>query len=465
MRKLLRWTIILGILGAAAWGVSGPFAAYWKERNRVRYREAEVSRGRIVAVVNATGTVKPVLLVSVGSFVSGPIEEIFVDFNDEVKKDQVLARVDPRIYKANQARDQATLATRQADVKQVEAKLKQARRDEERGKALRAENKDFVAIAEMDKLTFEREALEAALEVAKSSVEQAQANLDQSKANVAYTEIRSPVSGVIINRKIDPGQTMAAQFQTPELFIVAPDLRDMRVFASVDEADIGLIHEAQQAKQPVHFTVDAWPDLLFEGKILQIRMNSTTTQNVVTYPVVIEAPNPDLKLKPDMTATISFQLREKDDVLLLVILDVVDAYAREIPRALEGLDDPIDRLVATVDAYCRVVDKRRAATVLAYRSTKSLSPGRRRLIQDRELETNQMIARAIGDCIRARLVRKINVDVLTYQIVLIAHGWALKHWHFGRVYSLDDYIRLQTRFVLNTVLPQTHRTRYRHLLE
>jgi HlyD family secretion protein len=316
MNKLIRWVIVLGVFGVAAWGVSGPLATYMKERNRVQYREAEATRGRIVAVVNATGTVKPVQSVSIGSFVSGPIEEIFVDFNDEVVKDQVLARVDPRIYKANEARDQASLATRAAEVKQVEAKLKQARRDEERGIALRAENKDFVAVAEMDKLTFEREALEAALEVAKRSVEQAQANLDQSKANVAYTEIKAPVSGVVIDRKIDPGQTMAAQFQTPELFIVAPDMRkEMRVFASVDEADIGMIRDAQQAGQPVHFTVDAYPDELFEGKIIQIRMSSTTTQNVVTYPVVVGAANPDLKLLPGMTATISFQLRAKEDVL------------------------------------------------------------------------------------------------------------------------------------------------------
>jgi HlyD family secretion protein len=316
MKKLIRWTVILGAIGVAAWGVSGPLASYWKERSRVHYREAEATRGRIVAVVNATGTVKPVQSVSVGSFVSGPIEAIFVDFNDEVIKDQILARVDARIYRANEARDQATFATRQAEVKQVEAKLKQAKRDEERGKALQAENKDFVAVAEMDKLGFEREALEAALEVAKKSVEQAQANLDQSKANVAYTEIKSPVSGVIIDRKIDPGQTMAAQFQTPELFIVAPDMRkEMRVFASVDEADIGLIREAQEAGQPVHFTVDAYPDELFEGKVLQIRMSSTTTQNVVTYPVVVGAPNPHLKLLPGMTATISFQLRERADAL------------------------------------------------------------------------------------------------------------------------------------------------------
>ena len=148
-------------------------------------------------------------------------------------------------------------------------------------------------------------------------------------------------------------------------------------------------------------------------------------------------------------------VREKDDVLLLVILDVVEAYAREIPRALEGLDDPIERLVATIDAYCRVVDKRRAATVLAYHSTKSLSRDRRRLIQAREIETNQMIAGAIADCIKSRLVRRINVDVLTYQIVLIAHGWALKSWYLKSRLSIEQYIRDSLDILLGAVLTPT----------
>jgi AcrR family transcriptional regulator len=153
-------------------------------------------------------------------------------------------------------------------------------------------------------------------------------------------------------------------------------------------------------------------------------------------------------------------VREKDDVLLLVILDVVDAYAREIPRALEGLDDPVDRLVATVGAYCRVVDKRRAATVLAYRSTKSLARDRRRLIQERELETNAMISAAIADCIRSRLLRKINVDVLTYQIVLIAHGWALKSWYLKSRLSIDQYIRDSLDILLGAILTTTGQKRY-----
>src|SRR5215475_7985508 len=153
-------------------------------------------------------------------------------------------------------------------------------------------------------------------------------------------------------------------------------------------------------------------------------------------------------------------VREKDDLLLLVILEVVDAYAREIPKALAGLEDPIERLLATVDAYCRVVDKRRAATVLAYRSTKSLSRDRRRLIQERELETNQMIADAIVDCIRNRLVRKINVDVLTYQIVLIAHGWALKGWYLRSRLSIDQYIRDNLDILLGAILTRSGQKRY-----
>jgi HlyD family secretion protein len=269
-----------------------------------------------VAVVNSTGTVKPVRSVAVGSFVSGPIKEIYVDFNDEVKKDQVLAEIDARIYEASAARDEAVLATRVAEVLRAEAECQRARNDEARSLALRAENKTFISDAELDQFKFNRQALEAMVTVAKANVRQAQANLENSQANLAYTKILAPADGVIIDRKVDPGQTVAASFQTPELFVVAPDMRkEMRVFASVDEADIGLIREAQRTGQPVRFTVDAYPDDLFSGTIFQIRRNSTTTQNVVTYPVVVSAANPDLKLLPGMTAAISFQVGEKKDVL------------------------------------------------------------------------------------------------------------------------------------------------------
>lgn len=315
MRRLLRWSILLLVLGGASVAAYIPAARYWKERGRVKYRLAEVTRGRVAAVVNSTGTVKPVLAISVGAFVSGPIEALFVDFNDEVKKGDVLARIDPRLYKANVARDQAVLATRKAEVERARALFQQAKNDEGRALALRAENKGFLSDTESDQFKFNRMSLEAQLAVAEANVLQAQANLDNSEANLGYTNILAPVDGIVIDRKIDPGQTLAAQFQTPELFIVAPDMREeMWVVASVDEADIGHIHEAQTKGQPVRFTVDAYPDDLFVGKIHQIRKSSTTTQNVVTYPVIVSAPNPDLRLLPGMTASLSFQVGEAADV-------------------------------------------------------------------------------------------------------------------------------------------------------
>ncbi|HEX4590351.1 MAG TPA: efflux RND transporter periplasmic adaptor subunit [Gemmataceae bacterium] len=316
MKRFRRWAIILGILAVGGWAVSAPLAAYWKERNRVRFREAEVSRGNVIAVVNSTGTVKPVQSVSVSTFVSGPIASIAVDFNDEVRKDQTLAEIDPRLYKASVAQARAYLANQKAGVERAKAQLQQARNDEARSVALRAENRTFISDTEMDQFKYKRMTLEAELLLAESAVDQAQASLDTAEANLNYTHIISPVDGVIIDRKVDPGQTVAASFQVPEMFVVAPDMRkEMRVFASVDEADIGLIRAAQKTGQPVRFTVDAHPDDLFTGTIFQIRQNATTNQNVVTYPVVVSAPNPDLKLLPQMTASLSFQVGEVKNVL------------------------------------------------------------------------------------------------------------------------------------------------------
>ena len=157
--------------------------------------------------------------------------------------------------------------------------------------------------------------MEAELELSEAAIKQAQANLNNSLANLGYTKITSPVDGIVIDRKIDPGQTLAAQFQTPELFIIAPEMRkEMHIFASVDEADIGMIRKAKEAGERVEFTVDAYPGELFEGVIHQIRLSSTTTQNVVTYPVVVSTSNEELKLLPGMTADISFRVEEHKGV-------------------------------------------------------------------------------------------------------------------------------------------------------
>jgi HlyD family secretion protein len=313
-----RWKIfvvllILGGLGAAGYK---PAMKYWQERNRPKWRFAEVEQGDIASIVNATGEVKPVLSVHVGAVVSGPIDRLYADFNDEVEKDQLLATIDERIYDSAVKSAEAALNIRHADLRRAESRLYQALNDEYRALALYQENSRFISQAELDQLRFQRESLESEVAVASAAVEQAKANLKNAEANLRYTEIRSPVDGVIIDRKIDEGQALAAQFQAPELFIVAPDLRkEMHIFASVDETDIGLIRDAQETGKPVHFTVDAYPDDLFEGVIHEIRLSSTQIQNVVTYPVVISASNPDLKLLPGMTASISFRVDDRKDVV------------------------------------------------------------------------------------------------------------------------------------------------------
>jgi HlyD family secretion protein len=329
MRKFVKFVIVLLVLGGIGAAAYRPAMDYWRQRNRPQWRTDQVVRGDLVAVVNATGQVRPVLSVQVGAFVSGPIVELPAEFNQEVKEGDLLARIDPAIYSAIEQQESAILRVREAEVQRVEALLQQARNDEQRGEDLRAKNIDFLSDTEWDQLQFNRMSLEAQLLVAKASVDQATASLKNAQANLDYTYIRSPVDGIVIDRKIDPGQTLASQFQTPELFIVAPQMREkMHVHALIDEADIGLIREAQLRGLKVEFTVDAYPDDLFPGVIEEIRYSSSTTQNVVTYPVIVAAPNPELKLLPGMTANLSFVVDERKDVL-----KVPNAALRFFPEA------------------------------------------------------------------------------------------------------------------------------------
>jgi len=360
MKTLLRILLVVGILVGLAVPAYYGGAQYLKIVNRTKWRTVEVEKGGIVAVVNSTGTVKPKMQVTIGSFVSGPLlpestkpeekkaeedqatawnednaewmamlpenEQVdahdymrvgvqLPDFNDDVKVEMLLAKIDPLLYWANVNRDAAALQNRIADVQRAKALLQQAINDERRALDLRAEDKTFIAQAEMDKFRFNRMSLDAQAKVSETAVRQALAAVKNSLANLKYTRILSPVAGTIIHRKIEPGQTLASQFQSPELFIIGVDMREeMQIHASVDEADIGRIKEAQNKKLPVSFTVDAHEEL-FHGAIDQIRMNATTTQNVVTYPVVVKTANPDLKLLPSMTAAISFQVDERKDVV------------------------------------------------------------------------------------------------------------------------------------------------------
>jgi len=365
MKLLLKLTVVLVVLAALVGGgmVAYPYARdWWKSRNAPKFREVEVVKGEIVSVVNATGTVQPRLRVQVGSFVSGPIVKLNVDHNDEVKKvdpgqddlsedekeRRLLAQIDPRLYEAAMTRDLAAMAKAEADRQRVEALLEQADNDYRRALALQEENKEFISGTEIDQYKYNYLSLKAQLSVAEASLAQAKANLENSQANLGYTKIYSPVDGIVIDRKIDEGQTLAAQFQTPVLFEVAPDMdKEMYVYASVDEADIGLIRRAQEEDEPVFFTVDAYPDDLFEGRIHQIRKNPTTTQNVVTYPVVVTTPNPEMKLLPGMTANLSFQIEKRENVIKVPNAAIrfypeKEHVRKEDQEILEGRDEEED---------------------------------------------------------------------------------------------------------------------------
>jgi HlyD family secretion protein len=343
MRRLIRWVVILGVVGGMITAAAVPARSWWQQHSQAKLVTALVSRGRVEAVVNSTGTIKPVRTVSVGAFTSGPIAKVAVDFNSKVHKGDLLARIDPRLLKAFVDRDRAALDTQKADLLRIEALLKQAENNEQRARKLQAVNKDYISDTEMDQYHYNRLTIEAQRRLALASIAQAQATLENSKANLEYTEIIAPEDGIVIERKVDVGQTVAASFQTPELFTIAPEMdHHIYVFASVDEADVGLIRTAQEHKCPATFTVDAYPGELFEGRIDQIRMNSTTTQNVVTYPVVIEAGNKDLKLMPGMTANISFLIEAKPDVLRLpaAALRFLPAPALVVPEDRHRVEVP-----------------------------------------------------------------------------------------------------------------------------
>ena len=317
MRRLLKWFLILAIpCGGIV--VAGYFGQrYLRAKSIPKFTTAKITTGKIETVVNSTGPIKPVLSVSVGAAVSGPISDILVDFNAAVKKGQLLARIDPRLFQSAYDRENAALATQKADLARIEAQLEQARRAEERAVNLRKTNKDFISDQDMDTLVFGRKVLEAQRDLSLANIKAAVASVKNAETNLEYTKIVSPVDGIVIDRKVDPGQTLASSFQTPEMFIIGLDMdKHLYVYASVDEADIVQILTAQEQNRPVTFTVDACPQDVFTGKIFQVRQNATTTQNVVTYPVVIEVPNPDLKkLRIGSTANISFQIDVRENAI------------------------------------------------------------------------------------------------------------------------------------------------------
>ncbi len=367
MKTLFRLLLVAGVVSGIGVAVYYPVQTYLDVRNRTLWRTQSVSKGDIAQTVNSTGKVEPIHRVSVGASVSGPISELFVDYNSKVVEGQLMARIDSRIYKSTVARDQALLQTRLAEVARAEALQQQAINDERRGGELKKGNRDFISEAELDQFRFVRMTRDAELQVSKTNVDQAKAQLDNSLANLAYTDILSPCEGVVIEKKIDIGQTLAAQFQTPEMFVVAPEMdKRMHIYASVDEADIGMIRKAQSDGQVVRFTVDAYPEELFDqGKIVQVRLSSTEQQNVITYPVIVETPNTDLKLLPGMTANLSFQIRKREGIVrvpnaALRFYPARDKVHPDDRKIIDGVDE--QKQVVTDTAKQMSADEKAAAT-------------------------------------------------------------------------------------------------------
>ena len=268
-----------------------------KEKETVNYEVFEVKKGDIRNTITATGTIEPITQVEVGTQVSGTIARILVDYNSEVKKGELIAELDKTVLESEY---ESQLATHYSNQNEYDYQKK----NHERLAGLHAKN----LVSDSDFETSEYQ-----YEKARRALEKSRSDLLKAKTNLNYCMIYSPIDGVVISRAVDEGQTVAAMFNTPKLFVIANDLRKMRVIADVDEADIGQVKEGQK----VIFTVDAFPDEHFEGSVTQVRLEPIVTSNVVTYEVVIDAPNPDLKLKPGLTASITVLTHEKTNVLMI----------------------------------------------------------------------------------------------------------------------------------------------------
>jgi HlyD family secretion protein len=293
----------------AAAGVFGLRYYRAQQNTGPKYETAKVDRGRIAARVTATGTLSALVTVQVGSQVSGRIQMLAADFNSQVKKGQVIAKIDPELFKAAMAQAQANLVAARGNLARVKAQAEDAARQADRAKQLADRN--LIAMAERDTAVSNAAAAAAQVEATSGTVAQAQAAMNQAQVNLNYTTIVSPIDGQVISRSVDVGQTVAASLSAPTLFTIAEDLRKMQVDTNVAESDVGKLEPGMRAT----FTVDAFPSRKFPGKVRQIRNAPQTVQNVVTYDAVIDVDNSELKLKPGMTANVTFIYAEKDDVV------------------------------------------------------------------------------------------------------------------------------------------------------
>ena len=290
MKKIVTIIIAIAVIvGAFFFFRSG-------DKKVTTYETVELKKGSINNTVTATGTIEPITKVDVGTQVSGTISHIYVDYNSVVTKGQLLAELDRKLLEAELKSEMANLKSSKSEFEYQDKNFKRLHQLHE---------KNLISETEYEEALYQHEKAQQAYEKAQATLVKAQSNLD-------YATIYSPIDGVVLSREVEEGQTVAASFETPTMFTIANDLRKMQVIADVDEADIGQVLEGQR----VTFTVDAFPDDTFEGDVTQVRLNTTTESNVVTYEVVIDAPNPELKLKPGLTANITVYTMEKNDILL-----------------------------------------------------------------------------------------------------------------------------------------------------
>ena len=277
--------------------------------NDLKYKTEAVDRGDIEALVVTTGSLNPVIIVDVGAQVSGKIENLYVDFNSQVKEEQILAKLDQSQTMTRIRQNEANYLSRKASLEKSIVSCNNLKKKFDR--SLDLFEKDLISFEEKE--TIETQYLNAKSDIksAEASLEQANSQLETSKVDLTYTIIKSPIDGVVINRNINVGQTVAASFQAPVLFQIANDLSKMQVECSVDEADIGKVKEGQK----VRFTVDAFPDEKFKGEVRQVRYSPEIVQNVVTYTTIVEVDNPEMKLRPGMTATVSIVTGEAKNAL------------------------------------------------------------------------------------------------------------------------------------------------------
>jgi len=293
MKKISKiWIAVIVIIIAAvvAFLMSGS-----KKKEEVKFETTKVEKGNVTSSITATGTIEAVTTVTVGTQVSGIIDKLYVDYNTVVKKGQVIAELD----KTNLTSE---LRTAQANLKSAQSSLTYKKANYQRYKTLY--DKGLVSADDYENALL-------SYRQAQESVNTSQQSVNKAQTNLGYATIYSPIDGVVISKSVEEGQTVAASYSTPELFTIAKDLTDMRVVADVDEADIGNVRQGEK----VIFTVDAYPDETFEGQVTQVRLEATTTNNVVTYEVVISAPNQDLKLKPGLTANVTIYTMEKTNII------------------------------------------------------------------------------------------------------------------------------------------------------